>query len=157
MGIFLMPPDKGDFYEKAKEAYLIDQKMGSRYYEGEDDISKNPHYSVEYAKMVGRFEKGEPSISRDPKLSTYYAIKILKDRFVLGEESIAKSAYYTCAYSIHVLRGLKVDIIHHSMLKKGITDKNNYWVKEYCRYMEYLNGQGERPYWADENAAVNWF
>ena len=152
-----MPPKKGEFYEKAKEAFLIAQKMGSRYVEGEEDISKDPHYSVEYAKVVGRFEKGEPSIAKDPKLSTYYAMKVLKGRFILGEPAIAQSPYYTCAYSIHVLKGAKVDTIHHSMLKRGITDRNNYWVKEYCRYMEYLDGRGEKPYWADENAAVNWF
>lgn len=141
----------------AKEAFLVAQKLGGRYLEGEEAISKDPEYSVEYSKIVGRFEKGEQSIAKDSKLSTYYAIKVLKDRFVLGEKAISENAYYACAYSVYVLKGLKVASIHRSMLQKGISEKNNYWVKEYCRYMEYLEGRGSKPYWADENAAINWF
>lgn len=152
-----MPPDKeGEFSKKARDAYLIAQKMGGRYLEGEEDIAEDPHYSVEYSKIIGPFKKGEPSIAKDPKLSAYYAAKILKSRFILGEPTIAESAYYSCAYSVYVLKGQKVDIIHHSMLKKGISD-SSYWVKEYCRYMESMDGRGEKPYWADETAAINWF
>lgn len=157
MGIYLTPPEHGRYFEKAKQAYLVAQKLGSRYPEGESDIAKDPFYSVEYAKIVGRFELGEHSIAKNAKLSTYYATKVLKDRFILGEEAIANSAYYSCAYLVYVLKGKKVDTIHMSMLKKGITEKDNYWVKEYCRYMEHLSGRGERPYWADENASINWF
>ena len=157
MGIYLMPPEKNSYSPDAKEAFLVAQKKGGRYPEGEKLIAEDPHYSVEYSKIVGRFEEGERSIAKDAKLSTYYAVGVLKSRFVLGEPAIAESAYYSCAYSIYVLKGLKVDLIHRSMLQKGIIEKNNYWVKEYCRYMEYLEGRGTKPYWADENAAINWF
>lgn len=157
MGIYLTPPEKGKANPEAKEAFLTAQRLGTSYPEGEDDIAKDPYYSVEYSKIVGRFEKGEPAIANSAKLSAYYAVKILKDRFILGEPAIATSAYYSCAYITYLLKGKKVDVIHRSMLQKGIVDKDNYWVKEYCRYMEYLSGQGEMPYWADENAAINWF
>jgi len=157
MGIYLMPPDKDRVSPEAKEAFLVAQKLGSRYTEGEYVISQDPYYSVEYSKIVGRFEKGEPAIATSPKLSTYYAVKVLKNRFLLGETAIAESAYYSCAYSVYILKGVKNDLIHRSMLKKGIVEESNYWVKEYCRYMEYLEGRGSKPYWADENAAINWF
>jgi len=151
-----MQPEKDRLSPEAKEAFLVAQKLGSRYIEGEDIISKDPYYSVEYSKIIGRFEKGESAIATSPKFSTFYAVKILKGRFVLGETSIAESPYYSCAYSVYVLKGSKNDVIHRSMLKRGIVEKDNYWVKEYCRYMEYLEGRGPKPYWADENAAINW-
>jgi hypothetical protein len=152
-----MPPKMGSSSEAAKQAVLIAQKKGSRYLEGEDEISKDPFYSIEYARTIGRFEKGEPIIATDPKLSAYYAIKILRGRFLLGERAIAQSAYYTCAYCVYILKGEKVEEIHHAMLKKGITESSSYWVREYCRYMEHVEGKGEKPYWADESAAINWF
>ena len=159
MGIYLTPPKYIREFSSndAREAFLIAQKMGKRYEEGEESISSSSVYSVEYSKIVGRFEQGEPKIAEDPKLSTYYALNVLKARFVLGEMAIAQSPYFSCAYCARILKGVKVDVIHLSMLKKGIADQNNYWVKEYCRYMEYLEGRGEKPYWTDEGAAINWF
>lgn len=145
----------------AKEAfYYLKNNNNCSDFEREDKerlISLSPEYSVEYATIVGRFEKGEESISSSAKLSTYYAIHVLKNRFLKGEKEIAKSPYYSCAYSLFAMNGEKNDLIHRSMLEIGIREKNNYWVREYCRYMEHLKGEGEKPYWADRNAAINWF
>lgn len=152
---------KEDFSQKAKEAfyYLKNNKdcLEKDLEEKEDMIALCPDYSIEYARVVGSFEKGEAAIAKSARHSAYYAINILKSRFLRGEKEISKSAFYSCAYVLFIMEGEKNDQIHRSMLELGIKEKNSYWVKEYCRYMEYLKGEGDRPYWADKKAAINWF
>lgn len=161
MGIYIEPPSSTNGYgknKKAKDAFEHAQKIGQRYPEGEDDIAQDLFYSSQYARLIGRFEKGEITLSKDAKFSAYYAIKIIEGRFELGEPAISKSAYYTCAYVLLALDGAKIESINRAMMSRAISDeKENYWVKEYFRYMQYLDGQGSKPYWADKKAAINWF
>ena len=156
MSIFLTPPSNN---ESAKAAFTKAQKIGGRYVEGEQEISEDPYYSLEYALFLkSRFEKGEPAISKSAKLSATYAVKVIRGRFELGEKAISTNPYFTCAYLALSLSGVKVESIHREMLKNALgSHKEDYWTKEYFRYMEYLDGRGKEPYWVSKNSHINWF
>ena len=62
---------------------------------GEEIISKDIYFALEYAKYVlkgKKFPAGEEAISNDEQYSYLYARDILKGPFPLGEDAISKDA-----------------------------------------------------------------
>lgn len=68
-------------------------KLGSRFYRGEEAISKSAYWSYYYAYNViqGRFELGELAIARDAGYACSYAVHVLNSRFPLGERVMASN------------------------------------------------------------------
>jgi hypothetical protein len=62
----------------------------------ESIIAKDPYASYCYARYIikDRWELGEPSIARHFKIAYDYAKDVLKYRFVLGENTIKNNKYY---------------------------------------------------------------
>lgn len=72
----------------------------------ENVIAKNKKYSFDYAQDLGeRFVKGEDSIAKCPHYSVMYALDVIKGRFIKGEDSIAKNAQESLYYATNVLFG----------------------------------------------------
>lgn len=141
-------------HEEAKKAFYSESLSKE---EKEDAISLDSFYSMEYAKIIGiPFYKGESSIAKDAKLSTLYAVDIVRDRFILGEKSVSKNPRFSCVYSLLVMKGKKNDLIHRSMIETGIRKPNDYWVKQYFRYMEHISGNCDPPFWVLSNR-LDWF
>jgi len=148
-----MSEDENDALIAYKEAV----KLGKEYPQGESQIAKSAYYSLEYAFLIKkRFKLGEKAISKSPQASVLYAKYFLQGRFKAGEKYIAEYPYYTCAYIAEVLKGkqeLSADM-HRIMLKNGVSENDIYWVKEYFKYCEYLQGLQGAPYWI--NSSVVW-
>lgn len=143
-----------DDHEKAKRAFYSESLSKE---EKEDTISLDSYYSTEYARIIGvPFHKGEASIAKDAKLSTLYAVDVIHGRFILGEKIISKNSRFSCVYSLLVMKGKKNDLIHRSMMEMGIRQPNDYWVRQYFRYMEHVAGKCEPPFWVLSHR-LDWF
>jgi hypothetical protein len=66
-----------------------------------------PSLAFGYAQYIlnGKFELGEEAIAKNAYYSVLYAEHVLHDRFELAEPEIAKCANFSLRYAIHVLKG----------------------------------------------------
>ena len=104
-----------------------------------------------------RIQHLESTISQHPSCAVLYAKKVLGGRFVLAEETIANSPYYVCAYLSELKLEVVPEVIHRSMLSKGIENNvdKNYWLKQYFKFCDYLEGKEPKPFWLKSDS-VNW-
>jgi len=82
-------------------------------------VTINSQLSYYYAENIlrGRFELGEEAIAKDTVYSYYYAKNIIRGRFELGEKAIAKDAYYSYDYALSVLNRKRFELGEEAIAK----------------------------------------
>lgn len=73
---------------------------------GEEVIATQAYSSLWYAREFGPFPDGEEAIATDANCSCMYAAEVLKGRFLLGEEVIFTSEYFSQIYYENVLKDI---------------------------------------------------
>lgn len=113
--------------------------------------------SLELGKRIPGLES---IIAESPSHSVLYAKDVLRDRFILAEETIASNPYYVCAYLSELNLKKAPENIHRIMLSYGIVsnldDDKNYWVKQYFKFCDYVDGKENKPWWLSRETVVNW-
>lgn len=102
----------------------------------------------------------ESWIAKFPNYAVLYAKTVLRDRFLDAEQYIASSPYYVCAYISELeLKEVPVNM-HRIMLSSAIKtnlpdDDKNYWLKQYFKFCDYLEGKESKPWWLSKDK-LNW-
>lgn len=94
--------------KKASTAIEYALFIGERFYEGEPTILKNGRAIYLYARDVikGAWPEGELMISKDATHSYFYAKDVLdRQRFYLGEPTIAKNGKVAFSYAKNIIGG----------------------------------------------------
>lgn len=105
----------------------------------------------EALKSKKRVPEWEEIIAKSPSHSVLYAKTVIGGRFFLAEETIAKNPYFVCAYLSELGLEKPPENIHRAMLSKGIQknesldDDKNYWLRQYFKICDYLDGKGPKP------------
>jgi hypothetical protein len=102
-------------------------------------ISQNGEASYFYALRVlrGRFKMGEDSISKSPTWAVKYARFIIQKRFPEAEKDISMDPKCSYEYFKHVMKGKKLpEKMHRNMLLMSFAQPENPFIKQYLSEMK---------------------
>lgn len=125
-------PEAEESISTSPEASILYAKkvIKGKWEKGEQAISTDSKHSFDYARLLEcPFPLGENSISKDAQLSFKYANEILKERFIKGEEAIAKHDLNNNRFYPHSKERYKLSISYYNTFKNYHTP----WTEEQLR------------------------
>lgn len=101
-------------------------------------IALNGETSYFYALRVlrGRFIEGEEAISKLPIWSVRYARFIMKERFKKAEKNIAKDPEQCYEYFKHVIKKKLPQRLHSAMVLHSYNSPSNHFVNKYFKELK---------------------
>jgi len=85
-----------------------------------------------------RLPELEHIIMTCPWFSYFYALKLIRGRWIEAEDVIMTNSADSFFYAKYVIKGRLPDKMHNMMILYAIKDPNNWRVKDYFEFIEFI-------------------